>query len=796
MHFLSRLGIALLITVPNVLFAAEPHRLPTGVSLDPAAPSFTAGSLPLGAVLSPEGDRVLLLLCGWREQGVQVMERATGEITQFLPQTASFVGMAFSPDGQSLWTSGGNDDSVYRYSWHDKRATLVATLALQVKKDAKTAGTAYPAGLALSRDGKRLFVAENLGDGLTVIDTTTNAIVQRLRTGRYPYGVAVDAHDRVYVSCWGERRVDVFHVAKDGLLTASRSIPAPRHPSAIVLSRDGAHLYVASATTDEVGVLATKSGTMTGVIHDAPPAGPHEGSTPNALSLSRDGRRLFIAEADNNAVAIADTATKKLLGRVPVEWYPTALVTAGDDVIAVNAKGKGTSPAVDRAQPDGKLKPGTRAYVLGQLDSSVMTFRASLSGESLRALTARVAKANNWTASAASSSHAYPPFKHVIYVLKENRTYDQIFGDMTEGDGDPALLFFGLNCSPNHHALAERFGLFDRFFVNAEVSSQGHNWSTAAYSSDYVEKTTPPGYQNNGRGYDFEGSNRGRRIDDDDDVASPSTGYLWDLAARKGITYRNYGNFVGGPSEIKEPRTSPLKRNLIGHTNPDYPGFNMDILDQTRFEIWKKDFDGFVSSGSMPALQMVWLPNDHTYGAAAGKLTPRACFADNDLALGRLVEAVSASPFWRDTVIFVMEDDAQSGPDHVDSHRSPLMVISAYNRPGTNHAFANTTDAIATMEEILGLGKLSKFDHYARPLRGIFAATADLTPYHARTPEVPLDEKNPPSAAGAKESALLDLTHADAADDDAFNRVLWLAIKGADVPYPGEKRAAVGEMVK
>ncbi len=531
------------------------------------------------------------------------------------------------------------------------------------------------------------------------------------------------------------------------------------------------------------------------VIHDAPPSGPHEGSTPNALALSRDGERLFIAEADNNAVAVADLAMNKVIGRMPVEWYPTALIAGGEQLIVVNAKGKGSRPNPDRVQVDKKNAPGNRGYTLGQLDSSVMILSASPSVATLRAMTARVERANNWAAPSRAWRRKYPPFKHVIYVLKENRTYDQVFGDVAAGDGDPSLLFFGADCSPNHRALAARFGLFDRFFVNAEVSAQGHNWSMAAYSSDYVEKTTPPNYQNSGRGYDFEGSNRGRSLEDDDDVASPSTGYLWDLAARKGITYRNYGNFIGGPSEIKETKPRALKRNLIAHTNPDFPGFNMDILDQTRFEIWLKDFQEFERTNTMPALQLIWLPNDHTSGASAGKPTPRAHFADNDLALGRLVETVSSSTFWRDTVIFVLEDDAQNGPDHVDSHRAPMLVISAHNRPGTNHAFANTTDAIATMEEILGLGELSKFDHYSRPMRGIFAAEADLTPYRALTPSVSLDEKNPPATPAAKQSALLDLTREDAADDDAFNRVLWLAVKGESTPYPGARRGAVGEIV-
>jgi YVTN family beta-propeller protein len=785
MHVRSILAIALFACA-----ASAADRLPTGLLLDPAAPAYSAGSLPLGAVISPEGDRVVLLLCGWREQGVQVMDQATGEITQTLPQKAAFVGIVFSPDGRSLWASGGNDDSVYRYDWRDKTLVPAARLELQVKKDPKAHGTSYPAGLAFSPDGKRLFVTENLGDGLVVIDPATDSILQRVRTGRYPYAVAADRRGNVYVSCWGERRVDVFRTGKDGSLTAARPLDAPRHPSAMLLSADGRRLYVASATTDTIGVINPANGSLK-LISDAPPAGPQEGSTPNALALSADGRRLFVAEADNNAVAVIDTTTNRVLGRMPVEWYPTALAVHGSALVVVSGKGKGTAPNPGRQSPY-MATPGDRQYTLGQLDSSVMTLAASPPAGALKTLTARVAKANGWTASATAPK--YPPFKHVIYILKENRTYDQVFGDVKEGDGDPSLLFFPVECSPNHRALAARFGLFDRFFVNAEVSAQGHNWSMAAYSSDYVEKTTPANYQNEGRTYDFEGSNRGRPVDDDDDVASPSTGYLWDLAARKGITYRNYGNYIGGEKEIKEAKPRALKRNLVAHTNLDYPGFDMYIPDQKRLDVWKRDFTGFVKSGTMPALQLVWLPNDHTVGARAGRPTPRAFFADNDLALGRLVAAVSASPFWRDTVIFVMEDDAQNGPDHVDSHRSPLLVISAWNRSGTNHTFANTTDVIATMEEILGLGRLSKFDHYSRPLRGIFASTPDLTPYQVLTPSVPLDEKTPPDAPGTKQSELLDMSKEDSADDDAFNRVLWLAVKGEGVPYPGSRRAAVGEM--
>src|SRR5260221_4403684 len=287
-----------------------------------------------------------------------------------LPQTAAFAGIAFSPDGKSLWTSGGNDDSVYRYAWANKTATLVTRLELQGKKESKTPGTSYPAGLAFSPDGKYLFVAENLGDGLVVIETESSSIVQRVRTGRYPYAVAVDAHGAVYVSCWGEQLVNVFRMAKDGFLTSVRPIASPRHPSAMVLSRSGSRLYVASATTDQIGVIDTRLGKLVHTIRDAPPSGPHEGSTPNALALSLDGTRLYIAEAHNNAVAVADVATNHVIGRMPVEWYPTVVLAGAKQVIVVSAKGKGTRPNPERAQADQKNAPGNHDYTLGHLEGS------------------------------------------------------------------------------------------------------------------------------------------------------------------------------------------------------------------------------------------------------------------------------------------------------------------------------------------------------------------------------------------------------------------------------------------
>jgi hypothetical protein len=379
----------------------------------------------------------------------------------------------------------------------------------------------------------------------------------------------------------------------------------------------------------------------------------------------------------------------------------------------------------------------------------------------------------------------------VIYVIKENRTYDQVLGDLAQADGDTSLLFFPRPVSPNHHALAQRFGIFDRFFVNAEVSPDGHNWSTAAYTTDYLQKTVPSNYSDRGRSYDYEGTNGGgsnAAAIPDDDVNEPANGYLWDLAARAGITFRNYGEFVvddTAEDDGGDRRYIGNKPFLRSHTNERYPGWDLGQTDQARMDVWLEEFRGFVHSGKMPALEVVRLPNDHTAGARAGAPTPRAYMADNDLALGRMVDALSHSPFWKSTVVFVLEDDAQNGPDHVDSHRSVLLVVSPYSRGGVVHRFVNTTDVIATIGEILHLGSLSQFDYYGRPLRGIFGDSADLAPYAVLTPAVPLDERNPSGGVGARETERLDLSAEDRAEEDLFNRVLWRATKGVDTPYPG-----------
>ena len=789
-------------------------RLPTGARLDPATPLHDVGQMPLAMVMAPEGDRVVLLMNGWRDEGIQVVERATGRVLQTVTLPAAFLGLAFSPDGQTLFASGGNTDMVYTFAWARGAATLRDSIMLQRRTAGRGGQSRYPGGLAVSRDGRLLYVAENLADSLAVVDIKTRQVIQRVATDRYPYAVVVAPDGSVYVSNWGGQYLSTYSPDASGALTSTGQILVGRHPSALLLNSRGNRVFVALASVDRVVSVDLARRRVIGEFLDPPPTGPGEGSTPNALALSDDGARLFVAEGDANAVAVFDLAPSssgiassvgddRLVGRIPTGWYPTAVLTYGDTLLVASGKGRGT-----KANPDGpgavaardKLQPPGKNTTLSQLQGSFMVASLVRADASvLNAYSARVARANRWT-EPRSEARGYPPIEHVIYVIKENRTYDQMLGDLRQADGDTALTFFPRSVSPNHHALAERFGIFDRFFVNAEVSADGHNWSTAAYTTDYVQKTVQLNYSQRGRGYDFEGSESLLRPTvRDDDVNAPARGYLWNLAQQRGITFRNYGEFVVpdkmDADDVLPPGYRGNKPFLASHTNAAFPGFDMAIPDQRRADIWIAELAEFTRRGVMPALEIVRLPNDHTSGAAAGLPTPRAYVADNDVALGRIIEALSRSPFWKNTAVFVLEDDAQNGPDHVDSHRSPLLVISPYSRAGVVHRFANTTDVLRTIEELLGLDALSQFDYFGRALRDIWSETADLRPYSLLTPAQSLTEKNPAGTSGARQSSRIDLRIEDAVDDDVFNRIIWASVRPGKA-YPGARRGAALEAVR
>ena len=769
----------------------EQPRLPTGERLDPAGTQYDLrAAMPLTMLLAPDGRSLVVSSAGYRAPGLDVVERRSGAVTQSLPQPAAFLGLAFAPDGNTLFASGADEDVVYRYTWAGARATLADSIVLAPKAP-DSSGTRYPAGLAVSPDGARLYVAENVADSLALIDVAGGRVLRRLSTGHLPYAVAASPDGRIYVSNWGEETVSVFRDSAGTLYDRGR-IEVGRHPSALLLNRDGSRLFVTCASTDRVAVVDTRRRHVVTELLDPPPAGPAEGSTPNALALSADGTRLFVAEADANAVAVFDLLPEtsnvptargndQLAGRIPVGWYPTAVVVSGDTLLVGNGKGRGTVANPGGPQPRVPRERRATAeaqYTLSLLRGSLTVTNVPATAEALAAMTTRVTRANGWDR--ADAAYRYPPIEHVLYIIKENRTYDQVLGDERQGDGDTTLVFFGRETTPNIHALADRFGLYDRFFVNAEVSAQGHDWSTAAYVTDYREKTTPPAYANKREARD--------ESDEGEDAAEPANGFLWNLAQRAGISYRNYGEYLEPDSALAGHYTTG-KAYLASHSHPTFPSFDMKIPDQQRADLWLEEFAGYVRDRNLPALETIWLPRDHTAGGRPGFNTPRAMAADNDLAVGRIVEAVSRSPYWRSTVIFVLEDDAQSGPDHVDSHRSPLLVISPWARGGAIHRFANTTDVLKTIEELLHLGSLSQFDHYGRALRDVWRDQPDLAPYAVVPSTIDLAEINPDTGKQAQASSGFRLDVADAIDDEAFNRVLWSIEKGAHAPYPAPRQA-------
>src|SRR5580692_10644607 len=604
--------------------------LPTGERLDPAGVGVDLGSLPINIVLAPEAHKAVVVLSGWREQGLQVVDLKTRKVTQTLLQDGAFYGAAFSPDGHRLCVSGGNTDMLFVYAWKDGAATLENKFDLAKAKTADGTGTSYPAGLAFSPNGKFVYVAENVGDRLAVVNAATGEIAQRFSTDHYPYGVALTANGQVFVSAWGSSTVSQFRILTDDSLAYLGRIEVGRHPSALAVR--GTRLYVTLAGSDRVAVVDTKLRKVTRYLHDGAPGAPPEGSTPNAVELSSDGNRLFVAEADNNAVAVFDLATGKLVGRVPTDWYPTAVVENNGELLVVSGKGHGTHANPDGPipltnWPDGNPTP----YALGQLNGTLRVLPSAMTATQLAAFDVRVVAANNWQQRFAP--RRYPPFRHVVYIIKENRTYDQVLGDMKEGDGDASLVYFpDVTITPNHHALARRFGLFDRFFVNAEVSSQGHIWSTAAYVTNYGEKTVPSGYA-------------GKRADvDGEESDEPERGFLWTLAIREGITFRDYGEMVKG-----NPGWPVTQHDLGADVRTEYTPFDLVTQDQKRADVWIAEFQRFVRDGNMPQLEVMWLPMDHLAAGRPGKCTPRACMADNDLALGRIVQALSHSPYWKDT---------------------------------------------------------------------------------------------------------------------------------------------------
>jgi len=768
----------------------------------------------------------------------------------------------------------------------------------------------------------------------------------------YPYAVAIVPQQgsviKAYVSCWNDNTVAVVTVgaalrgrpSDDSGKLVSR-VQVGRHPTAMLLNPERTRLYVANSNDDSVSVIDTQADKEIERINVRLSEGVLPGNSPEGLALRGDD--LYVANAHSNSVAVVELskgtnkavaasrnetseedearrkrtsqegwlapARSKVRGFIPTGQYPSALAVVGQTLFIGNGKGTGvqnSSLIVDNSgrvpnAPNERFPAGTgRAGGQGgQYSASIVIGNISAvslpDDPALARYTQQVMRNNGLLGE--RQSRLFPgrtPIKHVIYVIKENRTYDQIFGDLkqsgdgTKADGDPSLAIFGAgeaaarpngqgqDISPNHRALALRFGLLDRFFVNSEASPDGHNWSTAAFSTDYVDKAFRWNYGRRGRTYDFEGFNRlpnyeplrgapslfGRGATTEDianftrrfipylqgsrDIAEPESLYLWDAAARAGLSYRNYGEFVATLSEadvksIRENRAKsypdlsptvsafPTKKSLEGRVSTDYRNFDMDTPDamtvdsyraarensanalisnshtdsrfrgNSRLGAWLDEFRAFAAERAagtadrFPNLSVMRLPNDHTDGIAARKPTPQFYVADNDYAVGLMVEAVSNSPYWKDTAIVVVEDDAQDGPDHVDAHRSVALVISAYNKPGMLvHEFHNTVSLIRTIELLLGIEPMNQLDATAMPIN-MFRAEPDLRPYKALLPNVALDNLVTPPPRDAATAYWMrltgeqDLAHADMADPEVMNRIIWFSVRGS-VPMPSIAR--------
>lgn len=796
----------------------------------------------------------------------------------------------------------------------------------------------YPTGIALTPDGSMLLAANNLGDSVTVVNLQGgNRKSERIdlhHPGKpaeniYPYDMVATGTGtaaRAYVSCWNDSSIAVISLADEPAL--QQFITVDRHPTALLLNKKGSRLFVANSDADNVSVIDTTSNREIERIDVRLAENTLPGASPEGIALSADENTLYVANAHSNAVAVVQlsatarggvvataksngAAKSKILGFIPTGQYPSAVAVAGGKLFIGNGKGTGVEASSMRVNNSGRTpNPPNAAFPPdpkknnqgGQYSGSIVSGNVSIvplpSAPELARYTQQTMQNDGLMDFAPPRLFAgKSPIKHVIYIIKENRTYDQVFGDVrasgdgTSADGQPDFAIFGngdaarrpggaaQTITPNHHALAQRFGLFDRFFVNSEASPDGHNWSTAAFSTDYVDKGFRWEYSGRGRTYDYEGFNRMPEYEPPGDldlgkfqgdvlaaltdllekhipyrqgftdVGEPKSLYLWDAAARAGLSYRNYGEFVSVISandisavkqkhsktypDISEARRSIVtKQPLEKHHSESFRSFDLTAPDSftvdcyksaldlqnsfdpaitrdnssakcrgnSRLGEWLAEFRNFVKqrdggqADAMPALTIMRFPNDHTAGMKPGLPTPQFFVADNDYAVGRLVEAVSSSSYWKDTAIFIVEDDAQSGPDHVDSHRSVALAISAYNRPGALiHKFHSTVSMIRTMELLLGMAPMNQLDASAIPM-DIFQEAPDLTPYKAVLPTIAadnlltVDAKDKASAEWIKKTLRQNFSHADLADPAVLNAAIWFACKGraSTVPQPAQ----------
>jgi DNA-binding beta-propeller fold protein YncE len=786
--------------------------LPNGWRIAPAGRHLSIGDLPLAMTLSPDGQSLIVTNNGYARPTIRVVNLERRMVSQVFSLDDAWLGLAWHPDGTKLYSSGAAANSVVELGWQNGRLRAGATIQLAPSSRAGAApvGNApnaarpgpqsFVGGVGVTPDGSRLCAVHVLGQIVNLVDTATRAIVQTAKLPAEPYTCVASRDGRFFfVSVWGGARVMLFDAAT---LAPAGDIAVGEHPNAMIQSLDGSRLFVACANTNAVWVIDLASGKAIEQIAIALIANAPPGSTPNALALSPDGQRLAVANADNNTVAFVDVSRagdSRVSGFIPTGWYPTGVLFSADgrDLFVLSGKGL-TSLANPRGAQPGV--PGADGQYSGSMLQGSLSIVPVPDGNALARYTKTVYDVTPLTAATVLAPAGAPagspiprrvgdtsPIKHVFYIIRENRTYDQVLGDLDRGNGDPSLALFGEEITPNAHALARQFITLDNFYVDAEVSYDGHAYSMGAYASDFVEKIWPTNYASRGGVYLSEGG--GETRNPYGNVTAPANGYLWDAVLRAGKTVRDYGEFAARDAATGKTRASVP--GLEGHVHPSYPPWDLKIKDNARVDIWLEEFQQLDRDGAVPALSVLRLGNDHTSGTAAGTWTPRAMIADNDLAVGRVIEAISTSRAWSSSAVFVLEDDAQNGPDHVDAHRSPAFVASPYVRHGVVDSTLYTTSSILrTMELILGVPPMSQYDAAATPLYNAFQKSAVSAAFAHRPATVSTDERNSPAAPGAAASARMNFKEADLTPELELNEILWKSIRGADAIMPPPVHAA------
>ena len=776
--------------LPGKIAQTQQVLLPNGWKLSPAGSYLQLGDLPLNIQLSSSGKLLAVTNNGQSTQSIQLIDPVNQKLLDEKIVGKSWYGLAFSHDEKTLYASGGNDDFILAFSIKNDKIGTADTIVL----GKPWPNPICPTGIAVNKSNTILYTVTKEDSALYIIDVNTRKIKSKVKLAAEAYSCMLSPDEKqLYISIWGGSAVQVYNTVSRNMAT----INCGSHPNEMLLNKKGTRLFVANANDNSVSIINTGTQKIMETISTSLYPTQLTGSTTNGLALSANEKTLYIANADNNCLAVfdvSDAGNSKSLGFIPVGWYPTNVKVLGNKILVANGKGftsmanpRGPQP-VRKADNSGYQKGAvnSKEQYIGGLFKGTLSFIDAPDAAKLKVYTGQV-YANtpfNIEREKLAPGEAGNPIprtrteksliKYVFYIIKENRTYDQVLGDMTKGNGDTSLCIFGQNVTPNHHAIADEFVLLDNFYVDAEVSADGHNWSTAAYATDFIEKTWPTSYGGRGGNYDSEGTRK---------AGDPRDGYIWDYCKRAGVSYRTYGEFAqDGVANIK---------SLQGHLCPRSPGFDLSIKDITREQIWADDFDSLVKINAVPQFNSIRICNDHTSGQRHGAISPIAAVADNDQAIGLLIDHLSKSPIWKQSAVFILEDDAQNGPDHVDAHRSPVLVAGPYVKRNTAiHDMYSTSGVLRTIELILGLPPMSQYDAAALPLYNCFTSTPDTTPYRVKPPQVDLEQRNVAINQSSKRSALFNLAKEDKVPDLELNDVIWKSVKGENSVMPAPKRSA------